>query len=67
MHCTIREKSIYDIGDSIIVQQTAFWAKIKSQQEFEPYAFYCRASEDILSPSCSNIKYVQDDLVVLIR
>ena len=67
MHCKVEEKAIQDMASSNIVQQTSFWAGVKTRQEMIPYAFQFHATDDLFSATSAGKQYVKDDLLVLIR
>ncbi len=67
MYCKVEEKPILEMAASNIVQQTPFWAQVKSRQEMKPFAFQYQATDDVVSASSSGKKHIQDDFLVLIR
>ncbi|MGM0621131.1 MAG: lipid II:glycine glycyltransferase FemX [Bacteroidota bacterium] len=67
MHCKLEEIEIRDIEATNVVQQTSFWARVKNLQGLEPFAFEYAASEDLLKPAKSAHKFINDDLLVLVR
>jgi len=67
MQCKVVEKEIQEIRKSNIVQQTAFWAKVKIQQGLKPVAFHYDASDDLFFPAKTGTHFISDDLLVLVK
>ena len=67
MHCKVEEKAVQDMASSNIVQQTSFWADVKTRQEMIPYAFQFKVTDDLLSATSDGKHPIQDDILVLIR
>jgi lipid II:glycine glycyltransferase (peptidoglycan interpeptide bridge formation enzyme) len=67
MQCKVVKKEIQEIRKSNIVQQTAFWAKVKNQQGLEPIAVHYDASDDLLFPAKTGTRFVSDDLLILVN
>lgn len=67
MHCLLEKKEIQSIKSTNIVQQTAFWARVKYQQGLQPLAFTISATDDLLDPTKKGSRKIQDDLLVFIR
>lgn len=67
MQCKVEPEEIEAIQKSNIVQQTAFWARVKYNQGIQPYAFRYKASDDLLFPSNHKKRTIQDDLLVLVK
>ena len=67
MYCNVESKDIQDIKTTNILTQTSFWARIKNQQGFQPYAFKIQATKDLVSPEENGNVKIQDDLLILIK
>lgn len=67
MYCKVEEKAIQDMASSNIVQQTSFWAEVKTRQEMFPCAFQFKVTEDLFSATSMGRQNIQDDMLVLIR
>ena len=67
MHCKLEPKEIQAIQRSNTVQQTSFWAKIKTKQGFDAYAFQYQVTADLLFPTQPSKTSVKDDILVLIK
>ncbi|MDA3881462.1 MAG: peptidoglycan bridge formation glycyltransferase FemA/FemB family protein [Prolixibacteraceae bacterium] len=66
MYCEVKPKEFRDIIQSNIIQQTAFWARVKKQQGIHPFAFSFKAKE-ILTQHKTNSKTVYDDILILLQ
>ncbi len=67
MICKVEPEEIQAIQKSNIVQQTAFWARVKNKQGVIPYAFKYKTSINLLFPSQNSNKIIQNDLLILVR
>ena len=67
MYCKVESKEIDEINSTNILPQTSFWAQVKNQQGFIPYAFKLVASDDVLDPNRQENKKITDDLLILIK
>ncbi|MBU2914518.1 lipid II:glycine glycyltransferase FemX [Reichenbachiella agariperforans] len=66
MVCKLEKKEIEKINPSNILPQTAYWARVKDKQGFQPSGFQLTVSKDLLYNN-SDSKNTQDDLLVLIK
>lgn len=67
MYCQVETKDVEDVRATNIIQQSSFWAKVKSRQGFKTYAFTMIASDDLLSPFRRGKENIQDDLLIFIQ
>jgi hypothetical protein len=67
MHCKVEPEEIQDIQKCRILQQTAFWARVKYIQGDRPRAFTYETSDDLLDPDRNGKELIRDDLLVLVR
>ena len=67
MYCKVETKEFRDIHKSNIIQQTAFWARVKKQQGILPYAFKYKADDDLLFRTQATPKPVYDDILILLQ
>ncbi len=67
MICQVESKEIEEINSTNILPQTSFWAQVKHQQGFLPYAFRLVATKDLIYPQRQFNKKISDDLLILIK
>jgi lipid II:glycine glycyltransferase (peptidoglycan interpeptide bridge formation enzyme) len=67
MYCQIEQKSINDIENTNILQQTDYWGLVKHKQGLKPLAFEIQASKDFISSEYSANRFYYDDVLVLIQ
>lgn len=67
MNLFVNQKETDYIEKTPIVQQTAFWSKLKEKQGVSTKAFDIKLKAHDLSPSSRLKNYVQDDFLVLLQ
>lgn len=66
MYCQAEPKEFREIIQSNIIQQTAFWARVKKQQGIEPYAFSFKAKE-LNNQQPTSPQTIYDDILILLQ
>jgi hypothetical protein len=67
MHCEVETKGLKEIHKSNIIQQTAFWGRVKQQQGIVPYAFRYKVSDDLSFRLQESPQTVNDDILILLQ
>lgn len=67
MKLQLERKSTRNIERTSILQQTAFWSEIKERQGFDSKAFDIKVNVDSISNSSTQLKFIQDDFLILFQ
>lgn len=67
MELTIEKKSIIDIYDTPIVQQTSFWSRVKSKQGLHSFAFDYKIRNRDLYQNVGGYSYTSADFLLFLQ